>query len=64
MKTRYTWRPEKAAQNLKAHGVSFETVLNVFSDPYVRYLEDCEIDGETRYHAVGFVNERLMAVVV
>ena len=64
MTTRYTWRPEKAAQNLKAHGISFETATNVFSDPHVLHVEDCDYDGDARYHAIGFANERLIAVVV
>ena len=64
MTARFTWNKDKASRNLRDHKISFETAKNAFSDPYVRYLEDCEIDGEVRHHAIGFVNERLMALVV
>ncbi len=37
---------------------------NAFSDPYVVHIEDCDADNDNRYHAIGFVNNRLMAVVV
>jgi uncharacterized DUF497 family protein len=42
MNTGFTWNPEKAARNLRRHGVSFETAKNVFSDPHVVYIDDCE----------------------
>jgi uncharacterized protein len=64
MKTRFTWKPEKAARNLRIHGINFDTAANVFSDPHVLHVEDCDYDAESRYHAIGFANERLMAVVV
>jgi uncharacterized DUF497 family protein len=62
--TRFTWNEDKASRNLRSHRISFDVARNVFSDPYVRYVEDCEIDGETRYHAIGFANEHLLPVVV
>jgi len=64
MTTRFTWRKDKAALNLRDHRISFDVARNVFSDPHVLHVEDCEIDGETRHHAIGFANERLMALVV
>ena len=33
METRFTWDPAKAEKNLLVHGISFETVPEVFSDP-------------------------------
>jgi uncharacterized DUF497 family protein len=33
METRFTWDPVKARKNLLAHGISFETAQDVFSDP-------------------------------
>jgi uncharacterized protein len=46
----FTWNPEKAKRN---HGVSFETAKQVFADPFVVILEDCEDKyGEMSYHAI------------
>ena len=50
----FTWRPQKAKGNLKKHGISFETAKRVFDDPYVIITEDCHVDDEQRYHALGF----------
>jgi uncharacterized DUF497 family protein len=33
--------------------VSFETAKQVFFDPYLIVVEDCEFEGEVRYHALG-----------
>ena len=40
MTTRFTWDPEKAASNLRKHGVSFEEALTVFGDPLARIHDD------------------------
>jgi uncharacterized DUF497 family protein len=36
----------------------------VFNDPHVIYMEDCEVNGEMRYHAIGFAKAHLMVLVV
>jgi uncharacterized DUF497 family protein len=33
METRFEWDPAKAKRNLRLHGVSFETAIEVFPDP-------------------------------
>jgi hypothetical protein len=49
----FTWDPQKAKGNLRKHRVSFEAAKQVFFDPYLVVVEDCEVDGEIRYHALG-----------
>jgi len=36
--TRFEWHPQKAARNLKKHGVSFDEASTVFNDPLARIL--------------------------
>ncbi len=45
---RFDWDPEKAASNLKKHGVSFEEAASVFADPLALYSEDPSHPDRTR----------------
>ena len=61
-----TWNPEKATENDRKHGVSFEEACEVFLDPLARTVEDTthSIDGEARFKTVGYSNQgRLLAVI-
>jgi uncharacterized protein len=53
MEIEFSWDPEKAKRNLTKHGVSFETAKQVFFDPWLIVVEDCEFEGEVRYQAIG-----------
>ncbi len=53
MEIDFTWDAEKARRNIVKHGVSFEVAKSVFSDPFLILVEDREVDGELRYHALG-----------
>ena len=64
MNVEFTWRPEKAKRNLAKHKISFEQAQQVFRDPYPIVLEDCEVEGEIRYHALGHANAQLLLMVV
>ena len=61
---RFTWNKDKAKRNQKRHGIRFEDARNVFNDPYIRIVEDCETEEGMRYHAIGYVDQKLLAVVV
>ncbi|RUU48293.1 BrnT family toxin, partial [Mesorhizobium sp. M2C.T.Ca.TU.002.02.1.1] len=37
---RFEWDLEKAGSNLRKHGVSFETAVRVFSDPFALTEQD------------------------
>ncbi|HEY7389784.1 MAG TPA: BrnT family toxin [Bryobacteraceae bacterium] len=63
MDIEFTWDGAKAKRNLKKHGVSFETAKQAFFDPHLIVVEDCEVDGEMRYHAIGYAGSDLLLVV-
>ena len=66
MGVRFTWDPIKAARNLRAHGVSFESAMEVFDDPHQvvgdNYFFECE--GEQRYQIIGMTRELVLLLVV
>jgi uncharacterized DUF497 family protein len=59
----FEWDKDKAARNLKKHGVSFETACEVFFDPLV-LLRDAGDEDTGALAAIGETsNERLLLVV-
>ncbi|MFO1039076.1 MAG: BrnT family toxin [Geminicoccaceae bacterium] len=64
MMPQFTWDPEKAAANRRAHGVSFEVASRVWLDPLHVILPDRWQDGEERWHAVGLVGAAAVLLVV
>ena len=63
MNTRFEWDPTKAANNLRKHGVSFETAVRIFADPYALAELDRIEDGEERWKTIGVV-EGVLTVTV
>ena len=63
VKTRFEWDPTKAAGNLRKHGVSFQTAVRVFTDPYALVERDSIENGEERWQAIGVVEGVLMLIV-
>ena len=61
---RFEWDPEKAKQNLKKHGVSFEEALTVFYDSLSATFDDPDHSvDEYREITVGSSSrERLLVV--
>src|SRR5689334_5742859 len=63
MRLRFEWDPAKAARNLRKHGVSFETALRAFADPFaLSELERIE-SGEQRWQTIGVVEGHVLLVV-
>lgn len=64
MELRFEWDDEKAAINLKKHGVAFEDAIYVFQDDNRIELYDTEhsSDNEDRYIAIGKVGTILFVV--
>ena len=48
----FQYDPNKAASNLRKHGVSFPEAESVFSDPLTVYIEDLSAVGEARFIAI------------
>lgn len=56
--------PAKNARNIKAHGISFERVVD-FEFETALFQEDDRHDyGETRYKVIGFLDLRLHVLVM
>jgi uncharacterized DUF497 family protein len=45
---RFEWDPAKAASNLRKHGVSFDTAMRAFADPFAFTEQDRIEGGEQR----------------
>jgi uncharacterized DUF497 family protein len=60
----FEWDSEKAAINLRKHGVSFPQARVVFQDAFATLDLDSGSDrGEERYIIVGMAEQRLLTVV-
>ena len=61
---RFEWDPDKAASNLRKHGVSFEQAVHVFADDHRETEEDEGHAGERRWRTIDAVgNIRLILIV-
>ena len=61
---RFDWEPEKAEENLRKHGVSFDEAQSVFYDEYAtEFYDDAHSEWEDRFLLLGFSsNLRLLMV--
>src|SRR5260364_159937 len=53
MKTCFKWDKNKAASNLRKHGVCFEAAAQVFEDPFAISIQDQVENGEERWKTIG-----------
>lgn len=58
----WTWDPDKAKANRNKHGLSFETAVLVFDDPFHASRLDFHPDGD-RWQSIGLVGSVLLLVV-
>ena len=50
----FEWGLKRELENIAKHGYSFKEAIEVFTDPYVIFLEDPDHSSEEdRYYAVG-----------
>jgi uncharacterized DUF497 family protein len=63
MRTRFEWDPAKAESNRRKHGVSFETAMRVFGDPFAHSVQDRVEGGEMRWQTLGLVEGRVLLLV-
>lgn len=59
----FEWDAAKAAANLLKHGVSFESACEVFFDPFMRIVEEIEMD-EIRHAAIGYTQSEQLIFVI
>jgi len=50
---RFTWDERKNRRNQRKHGVSFETAILVFDDPYHISRQDRQVEEELRWQTIG-----------
>jgi uncharacterized protein len=63
MAIRFEWDPQKAAKNLRDHGVSFESAQLAWSDALSAVnIDDREDYGEERLTRVSMVENRFLFV--
>jgi uncharacterized DUF497 family protein len=63
--SRFIWDPAKNRENLRKHGVRFETASLVFDDPWILSRKDLSHDdAEERYNAVGEIAAGTVLFVV
>lgn len=49
----FTWDAGKNRANQRKHGISFETAVLTFDDPYHVSVQDREVDDEPRWQTIG-----------
>jgi uncharacterized DUF497 family protein len=60
----FEWDDEKAAENLRLHGVSFEEATLAIRDPFsIEWLDMREAYGEERVVLVGMSQGQLLTVI-
>ena len=65
MTQRFEWDDEKAASNLRKHGVSFEEAASVFFDPLAYTFDDPDHSvGEHRLLTFGYSQAGRLLVVL
>jgi uncharacterized protein len=60
---RFEWDVAKAESNRKKHGISFETAVRVFADPYALTEQDRIENGEYRWQTLGMVDGLTLLLV-
>jgi uncharacterized DUF497 family protein len=61
---RFEWDDEKAAANIRKHGVSFEEAARVFADPRaIEIIDEEQSIGERRFAMIGLADAGLLYVV-
>ena len=63
MKIRFEWDNEKAENNFRKHGVSFEISTRVFADLFAVVKQDRIENGEYRWQTLGVVDGYLLLLV-
>ena len=58
----WEWDAAKNAANLHKHGIPFDTAVLVFSDPFLRVIEDFS-GGEQRWQSYGMIDAAYVLVV-
>jgi uncharacterized DUF497 family protein len=58
----FTWDGRKNRTNERKHGISFETAILVFDDPFHLSVQDREVEAEARWQTIGMANAVVLLV--
>ena len=65
MDIHFEWDRNKAASNLRKHGISFIEACEVFNDPLaIKLLDDEHIEQEDRWVTIGQVRSQRIVVTI
>lgn len=59
---RFEWDENKNTRNHAKHGVSFETAVRVFDDPFHLSRQDHRASGEERWQTMGMVQSLVLLI--
>ena len=62
-KMEFEWDENKNRENIQKHGINFKRATKIFNGPVVRWIDNREDYGETRYIAIGRSEGKLLTVV-
>jgi uncharacterized DUF497 family protein len=60
----FVWDEGKNRINRRKHGVSFDTAIRIFADPFATSYVDRLVDGEERWHTIGLAGGIALLLVV
>jgi uncharacterized DUF497 family protein len=61
---RFVWDETKNKENLKKHGIDFNTAIFVFNDPnYIKIYDEAHSSDEERWNIIGMINDVVLFVV-
>jgi uncharacterized DUF497 family protein len=61
---RFVWDGTKNEENLKKHGIDFNTAIFVFNDPnYIKIYDEAHSIDEERWNIIGMINDIILFVV-
>jgi uncharacterized DUF497 family protein len=63
MEIKFEWNSDKADNNLKKHGISFNLSTRVFADHFALIHQDRVENGEYRWKTIGMVEGNLLILV-
>jgi len=61
---KFEWDEAKNQANYEKHGIRFSAAALAFDDPDFVMLPDRDVDGEERWHTIGYAGAFLLLLVV
>ena len=58
----FTWDARKNRLNKRKHGISFDSAMRVFDDPFHVTTQDREVEDEPRWQTIGIVGQNILLV--